>query len=323
MNVESTIKAVHYPDGNYFDDMRIDIAESHRRFDNLARNPSNIRRLKYRNMAKFYFTRLLLRLGIHEFLIVNGIKRRWIDDFRRYWSDILEGRPFTNVLDFFMLLHDYRKRQQHTLEWSDPAQHLENWQHPSMLYMTLHTLRRLATYPIVGTGPGPGLWKKVPKRKARILEYGCSLAPFYHCYREFFSHLDCRFVLADIPNYPFHYAKYLYRSDPDLVFVTIDVEDFSDPLKGEEDFDVIIVREVFEHLDDPMFIQEYLLNRLKPGGLFVFDYVKSEGTGLDHPSSMQMRAHCIRNILKKIRILHGQINSIDEDVGLCIAQKLG
>lgn len=32
---KSSIKAVHLPGGNYFDDMRIDIQQSHQRFDSL------------------------------------------------------------------------------------------------------------------------------------------------------------------------------------------------------------------------------------------------------------------------------------------------
>jgi SAM-dependent methyltransferase len=315
---DKTVKALHLEGGNYFDDMRIDISESHRRFVDLDRNTASIHRSKYRNLVKLYLTGVAMRLGIYEFLIVNGIRKKWLDDFRSYWSDILNGRPFWNTMDFFMLLHDYRKRQQYTsqLDWGDPAQHLANWQNPNQIYSTLHNVRVLATRPIVGLA----LWKRVPK-SARILEYGCSLAPYYHCYRDFFSHLDCKWTLADIPNFPIHYARYLYSNDADVEFVIINANDFSNPLGEVGEFDVIILTTVFEHLDDPLFLSEYLLKRLKIGGLFVFDYIKSEGKGLDHPKALEMRQDCIRNIMAQTDIVSGKINNIKESIGLCIAQK--
>lgn len=44
---DQDVKALHLEGGNYFDDMRIDIAESHQRFANLTRNAKNIKRPKY------------------------------------------------------------------------------------------------------------------------------------------------------------------------------------------------------------------------------------------------------------------------------------
>lgn len=315
---DQDVKAVHLEGGNYFDDMRIDIAESHRKFANLIRNAKSIRRPRYRNIIKLYLTGIALRLGIYQFFVVNGIRRTWLENFRDYWSNILNGRPFWNTLDFFMLLHDYRKGQQYTsqLEWDDPAQHLVNWQNPNQIYSTLHNVRALATRPIVCLD----LWKRVPQ-SAHILEYGCSLAPYYYCYREFFSHFDCKWTLADIPNFPFHYARYLYRNDADVEFVIINDSDFSNPLRETGDFDVIILTTVLEHLDNPLFVSDYLLKRLKVGGLFVFDYIKSEGTGLDHPKALEMRQDCLKNILAQTRLVYGKINNINESIGLCIAQK--
>lgn len=97
---DKNVKAIHLEGGNYFDDMRINIAVSHRRFINLTRNAKNIRRPKYQNIIKFYLSRMALGLDIHELLVVNGIKRQWFDDFRDYWSTILNGRPFWNILSF-------------------------------------------------------------------------------------------------------------------------------------------------------------------------------------------------------------------------------
>ncbi len=315
---DQQVKALHLEGGNYFDDMRIDIAESHRRFANLKRNTKRIKRSKWRNMVNLYSTALCIRFGIQEFLVTSGIKRRWFYNFRTYWSQILNGRPFWNTLDFFMILHDYRKRQQYTsqLEWGAPEQHLANWQHPGQIYSTLFNVARLAIHPIMNWN----LFKKMPKG-VRVLEYGCSLAPYYHCYRKYFSHLDCRWALADIPSYPFHYAKYLYRNDSEVEFVIINAEDFSNPLGEDVEYDVIILTTVLEHLDNPLYISEYLLNRLSPGGLFVFDYIKSEGMGLDHPEALEMRNNCIKQLLETTEIIEGQIDDITESIDLCITRK--
>jgi hypothetical protein len=57
-------KALHLEGGNYFDDMRIDISESHRRLANLTTTPKSIKQPKYRNILKLYLTGLGLRFGI-------------------------------------------------------------------------------------------------------------------------------------------------------------------------------------------------------------------------------------------------------------------
>lgn len=312
------IRAVHLEGGNFFDDMRVDIAASHRRFDQLARGRRSTARPFLRNYLRYRLTSAALTLGIHEALVMNGIKRRWLEDFRDYWSNILGGRPLWSAHDFFLLLYDYRKRQQHTsaLEWNDAAQHLKNWQRPCHLYLTLHTASRCALGPI----PFPPFWKHL-RRGLRVLEYGCSLAPYYHCYREFLSHLDCAWTLADIPNFPFHYARYLYRDDAGVDLVTIHDTDFANPLGDAGAFDVIILTTVLEHLDDPSFVSDYLLQRLKPGGLLVFDYIKSEGKGLDHPNALARRQECLKDILARTELVHGSIADPEASVGLCIARK--
>ena len=314
------INAPHIEGGNFYNDMRIDISGAHKRLDNFISPSQNIdvARAKMLNIVRLYFTRLCIKLGIHEALVFNGIRKKWFDDFKEYWLDVLGGRPIYTA-DFLALLHEYRTRQQHTsvLEWNeDPSQHLANWQDPSELYSTFNNVRKIAVHPVVGLR----LWKRIPKG-SRVLEYGCSLAPYYSCYREFFTHLKCHWVLADIPNFPFHYARYLFRNDSDVEFVTINADDFADPLRGSEQYDVIVLTTVFEHLDDPLFVSQYLLDRLTPGGLFVFDYIKSHAHGLDHPNALKMREVTLQSILNDVQILYGDVNDLSKSIGLCIARK--
>ena len=309
------LKAVHLKGGNYFDDLRIDINQSHQRFDSLVLQKKRINKPAVLNWLNYLFNGFLQKYKLQELLVTTGLKRKWFDDFYRYWREVLNGRPLT-ISDFLMLLHDYRKKQQFVseLNWETPTAHVNNWQNPIHIYATLSNTRKLALYPLVGRG----LWKHIPKR-ASILEYGCSLAPYYHCYRAFFSHLQCHWILADIPNFPFHYAKYLYQ-DEGVKFITIAESDFRNPLKEESGFDVIILTTVLEHLDDPLEISDYLLDRLKPNGLFVFDYIISEGKGLDTPKALEMRAACLRRILERVELIQGKVH-IPHHVGLCIGRK--
>ena len=314
----SELSAVHFDGGNLFDDLRIDIAESHRRLALLnGQVTRRKRRSRILNLMALYFTAACMKLGMHEFLAVNGFRNKWFDEFCEYWSNILGARPLTSRLDFFLLAHDYRTRQQHTAEliWNDAEQHIANWQSPEQIYLLFNTARRVALHPIVGRR----LWRYL-RSGMKVLEYGCSLAPYYHCYREFFSHKSCSFVLADIPNYPFHFAKYLYRNEPNVEFVTIEAQDFGDPLGQMTGFDVILLTTVLEHLDAPLFVVRYLLNRLKPGGLFVFDYIRGHGHGLDHPNAVAERSRVVELILESTQVLHGNVN-VNEDISLVICRK--
>lgn len=273
-------------------------------------------------MLRLLVAGALIRFRLREPLVMSGLCRRWLDDFATYWRDCLGGRPIPTVSDFNALLYEYRRRQQHVgeLSWGDAAQHVANWQDPDAIYLTFHNVRRLALNPLAGLK----LWRLV-RPGSRVLEYGCSLAPYYYCYRRYFSHLECSFVLADIPNFPFHYAKYLYRHDAEVEFATIGPGKFREPLAdpdGSARFDVIIVTTVFEHLDDPPFVARYLLDRLDPNGLLVFDYIKSEGHGMDHPNALRTRQAALSIILGETDVVYGDVDDLGESIGFCIARKL-
>jgi hypothetical protein len=309
-------KAVHLGDGNFFDNLRIDIEQSHRAIDHLAVNKVQVRGSVLGNLFSYGLNALLQKLRLQEFLAVSGLRRAWFDDFHGYWAEVLGGRPLT-VLDYFMLLHDYRKRQQHTkeLSWDSPDRHVANWQDPSELYSTFAFTRNTVLRPIVGRA----LWRHLKKGSA-VLEYGCSLAPYYNCYRNYFSHLNCTWKLADIANFPFHYAKYRYRRDEAVSFHTISADSFKDPLGNADTYDAIVVTTVLEHLDDPVYVSDYLLSRLKQNGLFIFDYVISEGKGLDTPLALRMRSQCLDLILSRIDVIHGTVDPAN-NVGLVIGRR--
>ena len=243
-------------------------------------------------------------------------------EFKQYWEGFLGGRTLFGSLNFFLLLHGYRLKVQHRdpLHWSSPEQHVANWQSSEQFHSLLHMVSKMALRATRSLYL-PSTWRFFP-RKARVLEYGCSTAPYYHLYRQYYRHRGYEWVLADIPNFAFHYAKFTYAQYQDVSFRTIYAENFGDPLGSREMFDVVILKEVLEHLDNPVFVAEYLLKRLKTGGILVFDYVKSEGTGLDHPRAMEDREEALKLIGDSCQILEGSLKELSRSVGLTIARKV-
>lgn len=76
---------------------------------------------------------------------------------------------------------------------------------------------------------------------------------------------------------------------------------------------------MLEHLDDPVFVTDYLTQRLQRGGYLVFDYVISEGKGLDTPQALKMRSECLSRILEQFDIVEGAVN-VDQDVPVVVAR---
>jgi len=319
----NSYQAAHLENGNYFDDMRIDIAASFKTQDEWLlerqRWVKSVRRNILLNYADLAMLVLLRKLGMWEALVTSGVVRGWFDEFLVYWREVLNGRPL-NLVDFHHLRFHYRTHIQHMddLSWQDAAQHLANWQRPSNINYIFAFTIKYALQPFRYRGL-PGLLKK----GMRVLEYGCALAPMYRTYRRYLNHIPAQWVLADIPNFPFHFARHLYARDKEVAqFVTIAEDRFDDPLKDVEGpFDMIIIQEVFEHLDRPLAIAGYLVERLKPGGYLLFDYVKSEGVGLDTAAGVAERMEVLEYLNGRLEMIQGDFKVTEESVGLCVGRK--
>ncbi len=161
-------------------------------------------------------------------------------------------------------------------------------------------------------------------RSRRACAGSCGLAPMYRTYRSYLNHVPCNWLLADLPNFPFHYAKYTYHKDRCIEgFVTIDAERFRDPLRDVQgSFDFIVMQEVFEHLDDPVFVASYLIDRLKDGGCFLFDYIKSEGRGLDTPVALAKRIDALKVLDDRLTMIEGHFAISDKDISRCVGRKI-
>jgi 2-polyprenyl-3-methyl-5-hydroxy-6-metoxy-1,4-benzoquinol methylase len=157
----------------------------------------------------------------------------------------------------------------------------------------------------------------------RILEYGCGIAPMYRTWRRFFAHIPTRWVLADIPGFPFHYARQVHGADAGVRFVTITPERFADPLQGVEgQFDLIILQEVFEHLDEPLRLAGYLVDRLAPRGLLHFDYIESDATGLDTPAGLEQRRETLKYLKSRLEIVEGMGHDLPPGVQALLIERI-
>jgi 2-polyprenyl-3-methyl-5-hydroxy-6-metoxy-1,4-benzoquinol methylase len=306
-------RARHLPGGNIFDDIRLDIDASIRDQDVwLAENsrrpvPSGT---LLSNRMQLLLYRLLMRFKLWEVAVNSGLCRGWFEEFTHYWYGCLDGRPI-DLWDFRVLFFHYRCRfQRETIpDFSTSDKHVRSWQRPGDLYSTLQMVSRAAREPMRS-------WRlpRLLRPGVRILEYGCGIAPMYRTWRRFFAHIPTQWVLADIPGFPFHYARHIHGADAGVQFVTITSERFADPLQGVEgQFDIIIIQEVFEHLDQPLRTAGYLLDRLAMGGLIHFDFVNSATvTGLDTPAGRDQRRETLRYLKSRLDIIEGDFSLADD-----------
>lgn len=310
---------IHLPGGNLFDNMKIDIVAAYSQQDILLNSleKKEVKQGVLHSYTKLIFTYALIKLNIYEFLVANGLINNWFLEFRRYWQEILGGRPIT-IFDMPSLRFHYRRKIQsmESLEWDGPDLHIKNWQEPQAISYTLQLLYRQAIYPI----RYKGLWKYL-KNEMNVLEYGCALAPMYSTWRQFLSHKPIYWTLADIENFPFHYTRFLYSQDKCATLIKISAENLNDPLCGlDRKYDLIIIQEVFEHLHEPLHIAQYLLSRLNLGGLFIFDYIVSEATGLDTPAGLTQRDETLAFLEKNLTIIEGHFLRDGKSIGLCVGK---
>lgn len=319
--MEEAFRAVHLPGGNYFDDMRLDLSASMERQDLwLAKLPKRSCR---RCRAVSVFDRLsflaLQRANVWEAAVSTGIIGEWLKIFHDYWCDCLRGRPL-HATDFHGLYFSYRckfQRVDHD-NWSSAEQHVLNWQRPVNLFLTFQLVLRTALQPIRSND-----FLSLVKPGMRILEYGCASAPMYATWRRFASHVPCRWTLADIPGFPFHYARHIYGSDEEARFITIKPEQFQNPIEGEGPFDVIILQEVLEHLDRPRRVIQILTEALKPGGVLFVDYVKSEALHLDSEAGLHERMDVLYFLHERYEWIRGCFEVSEQSLPQVIGRKRG
>lgn len=313
-------RAVHLPGGNRLDDVRLDLPRSYAEQEDWLRTvpKRSVKKMRLRTLAR----RIVHRAEpyrLREALVTTGLRRGWFEEFRRYWDGVVEGRPLT-VVDFHHLRFAYRTRSHSdastTLEWGATERHLANWQDPRYFSQLFEFVYNEALHP----GDEWGLLLPLLRRGNRVLEYGCSNAPMYRAWRTYGSHVPARWMLADIPGFAFHYARDALACDAEVEFHVI--SDLADPLRGVEgEFDLVIAQEVFEHLDHPRAIAEYLLARIRRGGHLWFNFPTTSGTGLDTPAAQEERIPALRYLADHLDVVYGELRVDERPLGTCVGRK--
>lgn len=312
---------------NRYDDVRLDVAALLKQQDAslapgepTARSGDGLGALgRLGSLVRLYSLGALVKLGCHRRLVYANLRLDWFLEFQRYWVDELGNRPI-HPHDFHFLSGVYRQRLQtiHFEQIENPAlasdeRHLEAWRdHRAIYYLFSYTYRQalspLRVQPFVGYLP----------RRGRVAEYGCGAAPILTALARRYRHLDLQLVGADIPHLLFHYARWKFRLDRFVTMVPVAPNDDA-PLPGS--YDTIFCLEVLEHLPRPLAALEHFHRALKSGGHLIFDYVRSEGTGLDTATSLRDRLPALGFVLSHFDIVKGRVTTDGAHVEPTVARK--
>jgi SAM-dependent methyltransferase len=312
---------------NLYDDVRLDVGALLARQDVTLPPPSPqagsgdglgpLGRLGSR--VALYALGAQVKLGLHRRLVYANLKLGWFHEFQRYWVEELGNRPI-HPHDFHFLAGVYRQRLQTIYfeqiekpELASDVRHLEAWRdHRAIYYLFGHTYRQ-ALFPL-----GVHRFVRYLPRGGRVVEYGCGAAPILTALARRYRHLDLRLVGADIPHLLFHYTRWRFRNDRFVTMVGIAPNDDA-PLPGR--YDVIFCLETLEHLPRPLPVLEHFHQALPKGGYFIFDYIKSEGTGLDTATSLRDRIPALRFILEHFDIVQGRVTTDGAHVETTVARR--
>jgi 2-polyprenyl-3-methyl-5-hydroxy-6-metoxy-1,4-benzoquinol methylase len=308
---------------NKFDDVRLDVAqlleEQAHKLPPPNPNAKSADGLSLSSRLAIRWRRFITwqlhRMGYHQRLVHANLKLGWFQEFQSYWVHELGNRPI-NPHDFHFLRGIYRQRFQDVGVADDATneQHLAAWQDPRTIYQLFSLQYTFALYPLAARR-----FVRYIRRGANLCEYGCGLAPIAASLCEFYPQKNISITCADIPTLPFHFARWKFRNRR---FVRMLVIDPADDAPLDDNYDVIFCMQVFEHLPRPLPIARHLHDHIKPGGAFIFDYVKSEGKGLDTAGAAQDRTAVLEYILDKFKVLEGHIPLDGSHVGAVVCQKV-
>lgn len=272
------------------------------------------------SLVRLYALGASVKTGLHRRLVYANLRLGWFLEFQRYWVEELGNRPI-HPHDFHFLAGSYRSRAQEiglpqgetgAAAVSDDS-HLETWRDPALVYYLFAHAYRVALSPL-----RVHAFTRFVPRGGRVAEYGCGIAPMLTGLARHYRHLNLGLVGADIPHLLFHHVRWKFRHDRFVTMVPIAPGDDA-PLPGR--YDVIFCMEVLEHLPRPIPILAHLHAALKPGGHLVFDYFRSEGTGLDTAAGLRDRLPALQFILDNFEIVQGDVPLDGSHVQPAVARK--
>lgn len=312
---------------NLYDDFRPDVAALLKEQDAKLKAPSPTARStdglglvqRAGELLRLYTLGLAVQTGVHRRLVYANLRLDWFREFQEYWSGELGNRPIYPH-DFCYLSGVYRQRLQ-TIDFpqlGDPqlasdTGHLDAWRDARLVYYLFAHTYRLALSPL-RVHP----YVRYIPRGGRVAEYGCGAAPVVTALSRYYRHRNLQLVAADLPHLLFHYARWKCRAWPFVTMVPIGPDDDA-PLPGR--YDTIFCLETLEHVPRPLAVLQHFVHVLKPGGHLVFDYIRSEGKGLDTATALRERIPALRFVLDRFDIVAGRVTVEGEHIGPSVARK--
>ena len=255
---------------------------------------------------------LRLRLLIWSLAQSAHWDQRWLQDLDAYWTGVLHGRPIGGPLGFSYLYGTLRERfyRYSTNLAADWESHLSPWQAAPLIYQLVDLAYLESTKSDVDMAL---LVKRHSPKDGVVLEFGAGIAPVTRCVHQFGMAAKRTFYVADIPTHAFHYAVWRFSRHHEVRPIVLREEEGFILPKGLS-VDLIVCREVFEHLPDPVQTVQSFAGHLKSGGVLIFDYVKSDARGLDTKLGLTSRLEAIALVRERFDLLEGDLSDPDRSL---------
>lgn len=309
--------------GNRFDNLIIDVPKLYSKFPVTSFEKETDEK-KFNNAINFLYQCQVIPLVVRKYLWYlfkrMGIDQVWFEEFRTYWGKYLGGIALWGVEDFYFLRGVYRLKF-HNLKLPDKASnnlHLKIWQKPEVLFFILDQIYRGKLYNELSN---IGLYFKFRKEtRLPILEFGCANAPITTSLVEFYGLTSQKIYISDIQILAFHYAAYKLRKYKNIIPILLNPNDNFSP-KSPEKLGAIFCLTVFEHVSEPVNVAKKFQELLAPGGLLIFDYLKTSGEGLDSIESVRGREKTIKYIEKNFVVIQGDLWDSDGNGVIVVSKK--
>ena len=240
------------------------------------------------------------RLSAWKLLHRLHLDQRWLTRFAGYWESILGGRPMLAPEDFHFLRGIYRLKHQEDAiaDTEDARTHVEAWQQRTMIYQVFAQ----QFFESIDPRLAEAHWLSRLGVKS-FIEYGCASAPVTTAFRQFFGTTQ-HSTIVDIETIAFHYAAYKFKADANVtpVALTPAANLLPDPSLRAN---AIVCKTVFEHLKDPLEVAQRFAAMLEPRGYLLFDYLETEGGGLDTMHGVRQRDAVLKFIDERFERVHG------------------
>lgn len=312
---------------NLYDDVRLDvsrlIAEQEAKLpkpDSTARSADGLGiGSRLGSLLRRSATALAVKTGLRARLVYANLRLDWFREFQEYWVTEMGNRPILPI-DFSFLYGVYRQRLQtirfpelENPELASDAKHFEAWQDSRLVHHLFRSHYRLALNPL-----RVYRFVRFIPRGGNVCEYGCGLAPFTTSLVRYYRHRNLRITCADIPNLMLHFARWKFR---DCRFIRALVLNPDDDNPLDEIYDVIVCVETLEHLPRPLAVLRHLHSALGPGGYLIFDYLRSEGKGLDTAAALRDRIPALEFVLAHFTVVQGEVPLDGRHVNTVVCQK--